>query len=97
MLSEQGERVNCLLKLDVADDVLEERICGRWTHTASGRSYHIKFKKPKSMQVDEKGQFVPTSMLDDETKEPLVQRKDDTKEALVKRLSEYHSQTVLST
>ena len=25
--------------------VLEERICGRWVHKASGRSYHSKFKR----------------------------------------------------
>merc|ERR1712060_144804 len=33
-------------------------------------------------------------MLDDETREPLVQRADDTEEALSKRLTSYHGQTV---
>ena len=33
-------------------------------------------------------------MLDDETGEPLMQRKDDTAEALGARLAEYHAQTV---
>ena len=27
--------------------ILEERICGRWMHKASGRSYHVKFSPPK--------------------------------------------------
>lgn len=27
--------------------MLEERICGRWTHKPSGRSYHTKFNPPK--------------------------------------------------
>jgi adenylate kinase len=33
-------------------------------------------------------------MLDDVTKEPLMQRSDDTAEALVARLKAYHAQTV---
>ncbi len=33
-------------KLDV---VVEERICGRWIHKKSGRSYHVKFKPPQSL------------------------------------------------
>ena len=33
-------------------------------------------------------------MLDDETGQPLMQRKDDTEEALKSRLEAYHSQTV---
>jgi len=33
-------------------------------------------------------------MLDDETGEPLEQRKDDTKEALKERLEAYKSQTL---
>ena len=33
-------------------------------------------------------------MLDDETGEPLMQRKDDTEEALKSRLEGYHAQTV---
>ena len=34
------------------------------------------------------------TMLDDETNEPLMQRKDDTEEALKSRLEAYHAQTV---
>ena len=64
------------------DSVLEERICGRWIHKASGRSYHTKFKPPKS------------GMNDDETGEPLMQRPDDTAAALIPRLKEFHGQTV---
>lgn len=33
----------------IADDVLQERISGRWVHKASGRSYHAKFNRPKCM------------------------------------------------
>ena len=92
MLVATGDRVSLVLALEVPDEVLTERICGRWVHKASGRSYHVKFAKPKSLSEGE----VPsaTTMLDDETSEPLMQRADDTEEALRKRLEGYHVQTV---
>jgi len=74
--------------------VLEERICGRWMHKASGRSYHVKFAPPKALKVLEDGKPDPASMLDDETGEPLYQRGDDTPEALKKRLDGYFGETV---
>merc|ERR1711937_810566 len=87
---EQAQMLDTML--EVPDEVLTERICGRWVHKASGRSYHIKFAKPKSLADGE----TPTeeTMLDDETGEPLMQRADDTEEALTKRLKGYHEQTV---
>ncbi len=33
--------------MKVDDDALVERIEGRRIHTASGRSYHVKFNPPK--------------------------------------------------
>ena len=48
MLAASGDRVNLVLALEVPDEVLTERICGRWVHKSSGRSYHVKFAKPKS-------------------------------------------------
>ena len=76
----------------VPDEVLTERICGRWVHKASGRSHHVKYAKPKSL-ADGAAPSEAT-MLDDETGEPLMQRADDTEEALGKRLKGYHEQTV---
>ena len=92
MLEATGDRVSLVLALEVPDAVLTERICGRWVHKGSGRSYHVKFAKPKSLSDGD----VPslTTMLDDETSEPLMQRADDTEEALGKRLEGYHAQTV---
>ena len=84
--------MSLVLALEVPDEVLTERICGRWVHKASGRSYHVKFAKPKSL-ADGAAPTVET-MLDDETGEPLMQRADDTEEALTKRLESYHAQTV---
>jgi adenylate kinase len=88
LLATNNESVWRVLSLEVPDEVLEERICGRWVHQASGRSYHATFNPPKSLA---NGGDV---MVDDETGEPLMQRQDDTKEALKKRLQGYHNATV---
>ena len=91
MLTATGEKVNYVVALEVPDAALTARICGRWVHKASGRSYHVTNKPPKSL-----GDKAPTveTMLDDETGEPLMQRADDTEEALSKRLEGDHAQTV---
>eukprot|EP00960_Hanusia_phi_P003907 114901-Hanusia_phi.AAC.2 len=44
---EEGQAVRA--RGQVPDSVLEERICGRWIHKTSGRSYHVKFAPPKSL------------------------------------------------
>merc|ERR1712032_1412485 len=92
LMAGNREKVNAVIELNVPDAVLEERICGRWIHKGSGRSYHVKFNKPKSYD----GVSKPTvdNMKDDITGEALMQRADDTKEALKKRLDGYYSQTV---
>ena len=85
------EVVSAVIALDVRDEVLVERICGRWVHKESGRSYHVKFNPPKSL-----GDLSPTedTMRDDVTGDPLTQRADDTEEALRSRLAAYYSMTV---
>jgi len=87
-----GEKVNYVVALEVPDEVLTERICGRWVHKESGRSYHVKYATPKSLA--EGATPSVETMLDDESGEPLMQRKDDTEDALKIRLEGYHSQTV---
>lgn len=95
MLAKEGASVTKVIELQVPDSVLEERICGRWIHKSSGRSYHVKYAPPKSMKLDDKtGTPIPETMKDDETGEPLMQRADDTAAALVKRLQAYHADTV---
>jgi adenylate kinase len=94
MLADSGEFVSLVLAFDVKAEVLEERICGRWMHKGSGRSYHTKFAPPKSMKKDAAGKAVPESMKDDVTGEALYQRSDDTAEALKKRLDSYYGKTV---
>ena len=92
LLAQHGERVNSVLSLEVPDAVLEERICGRWIHKKSGRSYHVKFAPPASLPAG----ATPSvgNMKDNETGEALMQRPDDTSEALVKRMAGYHAETV---
>jgi len=91
-LGEAGEKVTKVMALEVPDEVLTERICGRWIHQQSGRSYHVKMKKPKSLKED----ATPSveNMLDDETGEALMQRTDDTEEALKSRLAKFHAETI---
>jgi adenylate kinase len=91
-LADGSESVSKIIEFQVPDEVLTERICGRWIHKASGRSYHTKFAPPKSYTAG-----TPASeenMRDDETGEALMQRADDNEEALTKRLQQYHSQTM---
>jgi len=83
-----------VVELQVPDEVLEERICGRWIHKNSGRSYHVKYAPPKNMKTDSDGKPIAESMTDDETGELLMQRPDDTASALVKRLDGYRGETV---
>jgi len=94
LLAQQGNSVTSVLAFDIPSEVLEERICGRWIHKGSGRSYHVKFAPPKSMKTGADGKPEPATMLDDETGEPLMQRGDDTAEALKSRLDSYDKKTM---
>mmetsp|Transcript_8520 Transcript_8520/g.9226 ORF Transcript_8520/g.9226 Transcript_8520/m.9226 type:complete len:126 (-) Transcript_8520:246-623(-) len=81
MLSEMGLKLNRVWEFNLDDSILVERIEGRRIHTASGRSYHVKFNPPK---VEGK---------DDITGEALIQRKDDNATVLKTRLKSYHDST----
>eukprot|EP00928_Gymnodinium_smaydae_P017020 TRINITY_DN1646_c0_g1_i3.p1 TRINITY_DN1646_c0_g1~~TRINITY_DN1646_c0_g1_i3.p1 ORF type:complete len:338 (+),score=85.61 TRINITY_DN1646_c0_g1_i3:76-1014(+) len=94
MLAKNGECVSLVMAFEVDAAVLEERICGRWMHKASGRSYHVKFRPPKSMKLGPDGKPLKGTMKDDETGEDLYQRSDDTAEALKKRMDSYNKSTV---
>jgi len=94
MLARNGETVSSVMAFDVDAQLLEERICGRWIDKASGRSYHVKFAPPKSMELGADGTPVSESMKDDDSGAQLIQRPDDTAAALTKRLDQYRSMTV---
>jgi adenylate kinase len=76
-----GVKLDYVLEIDVPDEAIIERMSGRRSHVASGRTYHITFNPPK----------VPGR--DDVTGEELVQREDDKEETVRKRLAVYQSQT----
>ncbi len=70
-----------VVELAVDDAVIVERMSGRWSHTPSGRTYHVKFNPPKAAGKD------------DVTGEALTQRKDDEEATVRRRLGVYHRQT----
>jgi adenylate kinase len=76
-----GVKLDYVLEIDVPFDAIIERMSGRRSHAASGRTYHVKFNPPK---VEGK---------DDVTGEDLVQRDDDKEETVKKRLDVYSAQT----
>jgi adenylate kinase len=76
-----GVKLDYVLEIDVPPEAIVERMTGRRSHPASGRTYHVKFNPPK---VEGK---------DDVTGEPLVQREDDKEETVKKRLEVYAAQT----
>ena len=76
-----GVKIDYVLEIDVPFDAIIERMSGRRSHPASGRTYHVKFNPPK---VEGK---------DDVTGEPLIQRDDDKEDTVKKRLEVYSSQT----
>lgn len=76
-----GVKLDYVLEIDVPFDAIIERMSGRRSHPASGRTYHVKFNPPK---VEGK---------DDVTGEPLIQREDDKEETVRKRLEVYSAQT----
>lgn len=76
-----GVKLDYVLEIDVPFEAIIERIGGRRSHAASGRTYHVKFNPPK------------IAGLDDVTGEPLIQREDDQEETVKKRLDVYSAQT----
>jgi len=80
-MKQAGVKLDVVLEIDVPFDAIIERMSGRRSHPASGRTYHVKFNPPK------------TDGKDDATGEPLVQREDDKEETVKKRLDVYSQQT----
>ncbi len=76
-----GVKLDYVLEIDVPFDAIIERMSGRRSHTASGRTYHVKYNPPK---VEGK---------DDVTGEALIQRDDDREDTVRKRLEVYSLQT----
>jgi adenylate kinase len=80
-LKTAGVKLDHVLEIHVPDEAIIERMSGRRSHPASGRTYHVKFNPPK------------VEGRDDVTGEELVLRPDDEEATVRKRLDVYHSQT----
>lgn len=69
--------IDAIIELEVADEIILERLSGRRVHIPSGRAYHVVYNPPK------------TSGIDDITGESLVHREDDKEETIRNRLRIY--------
>ncbi|MDH5204208.1 MAG: adenylate kinase [Hylemonella sp.] len=76
-----GVKLDYVLEIDVPFEAIIERMSGRRSHPASGRTYHVKFNPPKVQGKD------------DITGESLVQREDDKEDTVRRRLDIYSAQT----
>jgi len=76
-----GVKLDYVLEIDVPFEAIIDRMSGRRTHPASGRTYHVKHNPPK------------VTGLDDVSGEALIQREDDKEETVRKRLEVYSAQT----
>ncbi|MCS4508854.1 adenylate kinase [Xylophilus ampelinus] len=76
-----GVKLDYVLEIDVPFEAIIDRMSGRRSHPASGRTYHVKFNPPK------------TEGKDDVTGEELIQREDDKEATVRKRLEVYSAQT----
>jgi len=76
-----GVDLDYVVEIDVPFESIVERMSGRRSHPASGRTYHVRFNPPKVEGVD------------DVTGEPLIQREDDKEATVQNRLAVYSAQT----
>lgn len=81
MLEELGGEVNAVPYIKVPEDVLIERLTGRWTCRAHGHVFHEKFNPPQKPGVC------------DYDGSELYQREDDKAETVIRRIRVYLEQT----
>jgi len=74
-------KLDYVMEIDVPFESIIERMSGRRTHSASGRTYHVKHNPPREAGKD------------DLTGELLIQRNDDKEETVRNRLEVYSAQT----
>jgi len=80
LLAEIDGKVDHVPFISVPNDVLVERLSGRWM-SHSGRVYHALYNPPKVKWVD------------DVDGSPLYQREDDKPETVLHRIKVYYDQT----
>ena len=77
----KGIEVDRVVNIELADEIIVERLSGRRVCLKCGAAYHIKFNPPAEEGV--------CGVCGDK----LVIRDDDNEEVILNRLSVYHSQT----
>ncbi|MCO4316776.1 adenylate kinase [Phyllobacterium sp. 21LDTY02-6] len=82
MLADKGLKLDCVVELEVDDNVLVERISGRYTCAKCGTGYHDTNKKPKVAGVCDKCGSTE-----------FKRRPDDNAETVRTRLEAYYKQT----
>jgi adenylate kinase len=80
ILAELNGKVDLVPLISVPNDVLVERLSGRWM-SKSGRVYHALYNPPK------------VKWIDDIDGTPLYQREDDKPETVQRRIDVYYEQT----
>ncbi len=82
MLKEIGKPLSYVIELAVDDDLLVERIAGRFSCAKCGAGYHDTFKQPKVAGI-----------CDSCGSTEFSRRKDDNRDTVKSRLEAYHAQT----
>ncbi len=82
MLAAKGLELNAVIEMKTDDDILVERITGRYTCATCGTGYHDIFLKPAVEGVCDKCGGTE-----------FKRRSDDNAETVVSRLKAYHDQT----
>lgn len=81
LLSKLGEKLDCVLELDISRDIIIDRLSTRRTCSNCGEIYNVKSKPPR---VDG---------ICDVCGSEIMQRDDETEEAIENRLQVYNEQT----
>lgn len=81
MLADMGEKLDCVVNIDVPRDVILDRLTTRRTCTKCNAIYNVKSNPPKVEGVCDK------------CGGPVVQRDDETEEAISNRLDVYNQKT----
>ncbi|GAB4123834.1 MAG: adenylate kinase [Rhodothalassiaceae bacterium] len=82
MLADRGSKLDAVIEIAVPEEVLVERISGRFACARCGAGYHDRFRMPK---VAGKCDFCGST--------EFVRRKDDNPETVKTRLAAYRAQT----
>lgn len=76
-----GKKLDCVIAMEVAQNELVERLCGRRTCQNCGQGFHVKFQPPK------------TEGVCDKCSGKLTQRPDDNEKVILDRLKVYQADT----